>query len=93
MTLTLQAVPVPLRMDEHGAVRVGNSRVVLDLVIREFENGACPEDIVHAYDTLELADVYAVLAYHLRHRDEVNEYLRRRQEEADALRSATPRPG
>jgi uncharacterized protein (DUF433 family) len=67
-------------------LRVGDSRVSLDTVIHEFENGADPEGIVHAYPTLQLADVYAVLAYYLRHRDEVNDYLRKRQAEAAALR-------
>jgi hypothetical protein len=58
----------------------------LDTVIHEFEDGADPEGIVHAYPTLQLADVYAVLAYYLRHRDEVNDYLQKRQAEAAALR-------
>jgi hypothetical protein len=36
---------------------------------------------------LDLADVYAVIAYYLRHRDEVRAYLKRREEEAEALRA------
>ena len=43
--------------------------------------------MVRAYDTLVLADVYAVIAYYLRHRDEVRVYLKRRAEEAAALRA------
>ena len=46
MTLTIEPVPVPLRTDESGSVRVGESRVSLDVVIREFMNGADPESIV-----------------------------------------------
>jgi len=34
-----------------------------------------------------LADVHAVIAYYLRHRDEVRAYLKRRQEEAEALQA------
>src|SRR5437764_377567 len=85
--LPLSAVPPPLRVDEGGAVRVGNSRVSLDLVIEQYENGMTPEDMVRAYDTLALADVHAVIAYYLRHRDEVRAYLKRRDEEAAALRA------
>ena len=33
------------------------------------------------------ADVHAVIAYYLRHRDEVRAYLKRRGEEAEALRA------
>jgi hypothetical protein len=57
MPLTLRTDPVPLRMDEHGVIRVGDSQVLLDIVIREFNNGADPEGIAHGYPTLDLADV------------------------------------
>jgi uncharacterized protein (DUF433 family) len=77
----------PLREDQGGAVRVGNSRITLDLVVEQYENGMTPEDMVRAYDTLELADVHAVIAYYLRHRDEVRAYLKRREGEAEALRA------
>ncbi len=77
----------PLRVDEGGAVRVGKSRVSLDLVVEQYETGMNPEDLVRANDTLDLADVHAVIAYDLRHRGEVRAYLKRREEEANALRA------
>src|SRR5260370_7434317 len=82
--LPLHTDPLPLRLDEGGAVRVGNSRISLDLVVEQYENGMTPEDMVRAYDTLVLADVYAVIAYYLRHRDEARAYLKRRQNEPRA---------
>ena len=85
--LPLDAEPPPLRVDEGGAVRVGNSRISLDLIVEQYENGMTPEDMVRAYDTLVLADVHAVIAYYLRHRDEVAAYLKQRAEEAEALRA------
>jgi uncharacterized protein (DUF433 family) len=85
--LPLRADRPPLRVDEGGAVRVGNSRVSLDLIVEQYENGMTPEDMVRAYDTLVLADVHAVIAYYLRHGDEVRAYLKRREEEAEALRA------
>lgn len=81
------AEPPPLRVDHGGAVRVGNSRISLDLVVEQYENGMTPEDMVRAYDTLVLGDVHAVIAYYLRHRDEVRAYLKRREEEAGTLRA------
>jgi uncharacterized protein (DUF433 family) len=86
MTLNLQPESPPLRADETGTVRVGDSQVILDLVIHAFRDGATPEQIVQSYDTLTLADVYAVVGYYLRHRDEVDGYLEQRQLQADELR-------
>ena len=85
--LPLHAERPPLRVDQGGAVRVGSSRVTFDLVVEQYENGMAPEDMVRAYDTLLLADVYAVIAYYLRHREEARAYLKRRKEEAESLRA------
>jgi uncharacterized protein (DUF433 family) len=85
--LPLHADQLPLRVDEGGVVRVGNGRISLDLVVEQYENGITPEGMVRAYDTLALADVYAVIAYYLRHRDEIRAYLKQRQAEAEALRT------
>ncbi len=86
MTLTVHLDPAPLRVDANGDVRVGDTRVLLDLVVRAFEEGAMPETIVARYSTLGLADVYGVLAYYLHHREEVGEYLRWREERAREVR-------
>src|SRR5271165_1291334 len=84
--LPLHADTPPLRVDEGSVVRVGKSRISLDLVVEQYENGMTPEDMVRAYDTLLLADVHAVIAYYLRRRDEVRAYLLRRKQEAETLR-------
>jgi uncharacterized protein (DUF433 family) len=87
LPLPVQADLPPLRLDEGGAIRIGKTRITLDLVVEQYENGMTPEDMVRAYDTLVLADIHAVIGYYLRHRDEVRVYLKRRAEEAEALRS------
>src|SRR5262245_60862462 len=46
--LPLHADRPPLRVDEGAAIRVGKSRVSLDLVVEQFENGMTPEEIVRA---------------------------------------------
>jgi uncharacterized protein (DUF433 family) len=83
--LDLQAESPPLRVDAAGAVRIGASRVLLELVIRAFEDGATPETIVQRYSSLSLAEVYAVIAYFLRHRSEVEAYLAAREQLAQAV--------
>jgi uncharacterized protein (DUF433 family) len=81
-----QAEAPPPREDGSGALRVGSSRVLLELVIQAFQDGATPEAIVQRYSSLTLSDVYAVIAYYLRHRDEVEEYLAERERKAEEVR-------
>jgi hypothetical protein len=70
------SVAVPLREDPPGVFRVGSSRVLLELVIRAFKAGATPEVIVQSYDTLKLADVYAVVSRYLADPAPFEDYLR-----------------
>jgi uncharacterized protein (DUF433 family) len=86
MNLALEAIPVPLRDDGHGGLRVGQTRVSLESVWHLYQQGASPAEILQAFDTLQLADVYAVLAWALRHPKEVDAYLKRRDEEAAEMR-------
>jgi uncharacterized protein (DUF433 family) len=86
-SITFDPIIVPLRTDEYGAIRVGGTRVLLDLVIGEFHRGASPEEIVASYDALSLPDVYAVLACYLRDRGPIDMYLRHREEEARGIRA------
>lgn len=86
MEIVLQTEAPPLRRDSSGALRVGSSRVLLELVIRAFEDGATPETIAQQYPTTTLADIYGVIAYYLRHRKEVDAYLAERERQAEEVR-------
>jgi uncharacterized protein (DUF433 family) len=79
MNLVIEAPPVPLRTDDHGVLRVGNTRVPLDTVVYAFNQGASPEEIVMSYPTLHLTHVYAVVNYYLYNRAEVDAYLGQRE--------------
>jgi uncharacterized protein (DUF433 family) len=86
MTFTITAEPVPLEKNPDGVIHIGGTRVTLDTIVAVFESGATPEEIVQRYSSLDIADVYVALGYYLRHRAEVEEYLRERQEQADEVR-------
>jgi uncharacterized protein (DUF433 family) len=86
LTESFVAEPPPLRMTEDGVILVGRTRVPLDTVVGEYEDGATPDEIVQSFSSLDLADVYAVIGYYLRHRDEVEAYLQRRREQAAEVR-------
>ncbi|SRR5581483_2680270 len=97
MALSMVAEPPPLTQDEDGSIRIGRSRVTLDVVINAHRHWGWPaERIAAEYNTLDLADVYAVLGYYLRHKNEVDAYLGRREAEAEELKAkilATQPPG
>src|SRR5437667_1889124 len=80
------SVAVPLWEDPPGVFRVGESRVLLELVLRAFQRGETPERIVGAYRSLRLADVYAVISRYLANPTPFDEYLRQCDEQADAVR-------
>jgi uncharacterized protein (DUF433 family)/predicted HTH domain antitoxin len=83
----IAAILSPLELDADGVIRIGGTRVTLDTVVAAFQEGATAEEIVYQYPSLELAEVYAVLAYYLQHRSQVETYLRQRKEQRDEIRS------
>lgn len=82
------AVEVPLRTDEGGVIRIGNTRVTLQAIVADFHRGASPEEIAHHYSALSLSDVYLVVGYYLTDRVEVDAYVRRQRQLADEARHA-----
>ncbi len=68
---------VPLTQNEAGDLYVEGSRVFLEDLIDLYRQGYSPEEMALAYPSLKLADLYAVLAYVLRHPAEVEAYLER----------------
>lgn len=77
------AQPVPLTQWEDGSIRITGSRVPLYSVIYHFELGSTPEQIAYKFQGLNPADIYAVIAYYLNHRDVIDKYLQEQEAEAD----------
>jgi uncharacterized protein (DUF433 family) len=76
---------VPLHTDEHGVIRVANTRVALETVVLAFEGGSSPEEMAQDLP-VALADLYAAISYCLRHPDEVGAYMKERRAWADEMR-------
>ena len=67
------------------AIRIAGTRVGIETVLRDYREGAGPEEIVLRYPTLSLEQVHATLTYYLANREKAEAYLdllRQRQEEA-----------
>jgi len=88
MIATPTIVDVPLRTDQEGVIRIGHTRVTLLTLVMAHQRGDTPEEIHEGFPTVSLADIYAVIAYYLAHRDEVDEYIHRVQEDAERVRQA-----
>jgi uncharacterized protein (DUF433 family) len=79
---------IPIAADRDGTIRVSGTRVTLDALVEAYLQGGAAEAIADSYPAVPLADVYQVIGYYLRHKDEIDDYLRRRQAEAEQVRTA-----
>lgn len=84
--LAFEPQPVPLACDTAGRLMVVGTRVPLEALMAAFKRGESPEAIHESYDTVSLADIFAVLAYYLNHRTEVESYLSERERHDAATR-------
>jgi uncharacterized protein (DUF433 family) len=82
---------VPIHTDADGVVRVAGTRVTLDTIVGAFEAGATAEEIAQQYPTIPLVDVYSVITYYLRHKPEVDAYLKERNVLAERVREEVER--
>jgi uncharacterized protein (DUF433 family) len=65
---------------------VPGTRMSLDVLVADFKQGKTPESVHHAYQSVALADVCAILSYYLRHRAEVETYLADQERDGAAIR-------
>ncbi|MDT0202496.1 DUF433 domain-containing protein [Nocardioides sp. AE5] len=85
--IAIEPEPVPLVRDAAGRLMVPGTRISLDVLVAAFKRGKTPEAIHDGYRTVSLADVYAIFAYYLRHRAEVEDYLAEQQRRGDEVRA------
>lgn len=81
MITTAPTIDVPIWTDEHGRVRIANTRVTINSVIACYQHGDTPERIHEGFPTVSLADIYAVVTYYLNNRDEIDAFLHKQDEE------------
>jgi uncharacterized protein (DUF433 family) len=58
-----------------GGWRVAGTRVSLDSVVRGYWEGRTPEAIVEDFPVLSLEQVHGALAFYLRHKDQIDQYV------------------
>jgi uncharacterized protein (DUF433 family) len=66
--MPMQPTEPYVREDEHGVLRVGDTRVMLDSLVAAFHQGHSPETITQQYPALTLQQVYGAITYYLANR-------------------------
>lgn len=84
--ITITNIPAPLQAHSDGVVRIAGTRVTLDTVVSAFLQGATPEEIQQQYPSLDLPQVYSVVAYYLYNPTEVDAYLQQRAQRIAEVR-------
>jgi uncharacterized protein (DUF433 family) len=82
---------------DRDRIRVKGTRVDIDILLDAFHQGATPEQIQQSYPTVTREQVYATITYYLHNQQEVDAYLQRGREVAEAdyqewLRTHKPSP-
>lgn len=72
-----------------GGWRVSRSRVSLDSVVHAYWEGRSPEAIAEEFPSLSPERVYGAIAFYLRNRDEIDQYLAAQDENWRKLREAS----
>lgn len=63
-------------VEKHDQVwRIKGTRVAIDSVIYQFQQGRSPEAIQDAFPALSLSQVFGAIAFYLDHEAEIDEYL------------------
>ncbi len=72
------------------ACLVGHRIRVADIVVWHEKRGYCPDEIVHLFPGITLADVYAALTYYFDNRDDIVADLRQSEKAAEWARANLP---
>lgn len=86
MALAVAADPTPVRIDADGVARVGDTRVRLASIVYRHHQGDSPVEIHESFPSVPLPDIYAAVAYYLRHQAEVDAYLAEQDRLAEQIR-------
>lgn len=86
--MSISTVEIELTKTKEGVIRIGDTRVSIDSVIIAFKRGAEAESIQRSFDRLTLAQVYSVISYYLNNREELDEYLAKREKQFEEMREA-----
>jgi len=65
-------------------IRIKGTRVGIEFVLRDYQQGGSPEEIGLRYPTLSLEHIHATITYYLRDKQTLDAYLARWRQQAEA---------
>lgn len=73
---------------QDGTIRVKGTRFLIDIIVNAHNRGECPEEIYDSFpsDKYTIADIYLIIAYYLKNKRKIDNYLIKRTEEAGKIR-------
>ena len=74
-----------------GGWRIAGARVSLDSVVHAYVEGQSPEAIADFFPTLSLEQIHGAIAFCLRHRHKIDEYLKCQDARWETLRQESER--
>ena len=87
MSIVERTLELPLRTDPDGIIRVGGTRVPLESVLHQYQEGATAEQIQESFPTLLLSDVYKAIPYYLERPNQIDAYLIRQEKRERELKT------
>jgi uncharacterized protein (DUF433 family) len=68
-----------------GGYRIVGTRISLDSIVYAFKDGRAPETIRRSFPVLTLEEVDGAITFYLAHEAEVDAYLQKAEQAADAM--------
>lgn len=69
----------PLILGDDGTIRISGSRVSLEIIVRQFKQGATAEQLLEDFPSLTLRDIYGTIYYYLDNTEAVEDYMRQQE--------------
>ena len=76
----------PLRQDDGGIIRVTGSRVTINILVARYWQGDTFEEIHEGFPSVSVEAIQKIINWYLANRSEVDEYIRKENDEAEMLR-------
>jgi uncharacterized protein (DUF433 family) len=77
----------PLILGDDGTIRIKDSRVRLEVIVRQFKQGATAEQLLEDFPSLTLRDIYGAIYYYLDNTETVEDYMRQQEDSAVEMRA------